>query len=88
LADSSSQAEGIPTLKLRLKLDGKWRQIVSAVLARLATEAEFGDDDEKNLTPREITDGGIRQMLGIVEYDRAYWDRTGIFILETALLVK
>ena len=65
----------------------KWRQIVSAVLARLATGTEFGDHERENLEPREIPPE-FRTEVGLDGSHRWYFDRIGLLVFETDPLAR
>jgi hypothetical protein len=60
----------------------KWRQIVSAVLARLATGTEFGDHERENLQPQTV-DPGFVATLGLDATQLWYKDRIGLLVFET-----
>jgi hypothetical protein len=73
---------GYPDFAAALQAGVRWRQIVSAVLARLATGAEFGDHLSENLVPRRCP----VQLLQILNFDEsalAYFDRIGLLIFDT-----
>jgi hypothetical protein len=60
----------------------KWRQIVSSVLARLATGAEFADQERENLVPQTVHPDFVA-ALGLDATQLWYKDRIGLLIFET-----
>lgn len=70
---------GYADFKSALAAGITWRQIVSAVLARLATGTEFGDHERDNLQPQTVHPGLVA-TLGLDATQLWYKDRIGLLV--------
>jgi hypothetical protein len=72
-----------PDITMALNAGRKWRQIITAVLARLGIGCDFGRDDESTTTPVAVTEAHILGMFDLSPGKYAYRDLVGLLVFPT-----